>query len=202
MLITFLIFVYQIELILASVIGYNSPFEMLDKFPYLRILAGTVGPLLHSDASHLVGNLGVLLFAGLYIEYLHGTRCLYILFFASGYVGAWIPALLVGASIGASGATWGLIGFALFSSLYNYFSPIVEQTSGSNSPSQIIDALSVLNWGYIIPLALTIWKSQSVFISVFVKTGTDSGDLSHLVGFILGVVFGLSFILRQIRSEI
>jgi len=74
-----LILVYQAELPLADQLGYVSAKAMLAELPAIgkKALTAVFGPFLHRGASHVIGNVGVLLPVGSYIKYVYGRSLLY-----------------------------------------------------------------------------------------------------------------------------
>jgi len=135
---------------------------------------------LHGSLLHLMFNLFALVFFGLVVEGMIGSRRFLFLFFASGIFANIISFNFYPASLGASGAILGLIGCL-----------------AALRPMMII-------WTFNLPmpmfLAATIWIIASV-LGVFGLGDSGTGYIAHLAGIMFGIIYGLVLRLHIIQKE-
>lgn len=185
-LIALLVLIFQVELILATELGYQSVKAMLSVLPVdiKKATAFLFGPFLHRGASHLVKNLGVLLVFGSYLEWMHKRKTLYVFFVTVGYLAAWPPILLGAAgAVGASGVTFGLVGWAAIYAMSRIIHLVID-----GSPFALAHLIMVFYaFGFI--------RSE---VLEFLTVGlSDAGVLTHVFGIFLGLVFGISILIQQ-----
>lgn len=189
--------VYQIEILAADQFGFPSPQAMFGAIPTsLKSLpTASFGPFLHQSASLVLGNLGILLLAGAYIEYFYGERPLYIFYLVAGYVAAWFPLFFgsVGA-IGASGVTYGLQAWMAVHSI----SCILVIFS------DIVDGKVILDrrFGYIIPLAFGAGSTVGVMTLMFGGSISGAGDVTHFIGAMIGLAWGVYYAINKEDDQI
>jgi len=125
---------------------------------------------LHGSLLHLMFNLFALVFFGLVIEGIIGSKRFLFLFFASGIFANIISFNFYPASLGASGAILGLIGCL-----------------AALKPWMII-------WTFNMPmpmfLAAIIWIAASI-LGVFGLGDSGTGYIAHLSGIMFGIIYGL-----------
>lgn len=195
-LVAILILVYQIEILVVSYAGYQSPYAMFDSQPsqIKRILAASLGPFLHQGNSHLFGNLGALLLTGMYIEYFYKENTLYIFFLTTGYIAAWLPLLLgsVG-TVGASGVTYGLQAFMAVHAIFRIHTMLWDVFDGE----VVLDR----RLGHIVPLAFGTENTLGVIILVLSGSISGAGDVSHFIGAMVGLVWGSHYVFNEVDSQ-
>lgn len=188
-----LVFVYQIEIVLTGQFGYQSPQALFDAVPsgLKPVLTAILGPFLHQSASLVLGNLGILLLAGAYIEYFHGERSLYSFYFLAGYTAAWVPLFFgsVGA-VGASGVTYGLQAWMAVHAT----SRIISMLSDGDT---IIDR----RFGHIVPLGFGAGSTVAVTMLVFGGNIGGAGDVTHFIGAMVGLIWGGFQVLRPVDRQ-
>ena len=129
--------------------------------------------LLHSDVSHLFYNLLSLFFFGIILEKILGSKRFLAIFFLSGIIANLISINFYTASLGASGAIFGIIG-CLF---------ILR-------PKILVFAM-----GFPIPmyLATIVWIIIDIFRTMM---PTNVGTYAHFSGLGIGILFGLYYYSR------
>ena len=123
---------------------------------------------LHGSLNHLLSNMFALFFFGLACESLLGGKRFLTTFLVTGVLANIISMFFYPASLGASGALFGIIGCMLI----------------------LRPHLNVFAFGMILPLwvASCIWIGIDI-VGVFVPSGT--ANLAHLSGMLFGVIIGL-----------
>jgi len=203
-LIGVLILVYQGEVLLADHFGYANPMEMFANQSVLqkRLLAALAGPFLHQGSGHIIGNLGLFLLLGIYIEHAYSERVLVTFFLISGYISIWATLGLgfVGA-VGASGVTFGLqawMGIHAFSRFIEYLVDLASYAIHS-----IKDAVDVPdNPGAVThrrllyaPFFLFGFGSPVDVLSAVVNGQANGAtEISHAVGALVGLSWGLIYL--------
>jgi len=179
-----LVAAFQIEVILAGLLGYSSSMAMLNapSWEYRRVLGALLGPFLHQGPEHLVDNLGVLLLTAGYLEYEYNRSHIYLFYLIAGYFALLPPLILnLGGAVGASGATFGLSSWILVHSIGR----ILEMAWESELDLRILHSLPVL---------FALAKAQVAMQIMNQITGTD--DLTHLLGAMIGLFLGIHFTLN------
>ncbi len=125
---------------------------------------------LHGSLSHLVYNLFALILFGLILESLVGSKKFLLLFFITGILANLISVNFYFASLGASGAIFGIIG----------------------ALAVIRPMMTIWAFGLPMPMfvAAIIWAAGDI-IQTFVPTNV--GTIAHLSGIFFGVILGLFF---------
>jgi membrane associated rhomboid family serine protease len=191
-LVATLIFVFQLELIAASLLGRDNVTQMLVQLSDFAklLLASAFGPFLHQGPEHLVGNLGVLLIVGAYVEWVEGRNILYQFFLVAGYSTIWLSIIIATpGAVGASGITYGLAALGMVHGIV----AIVRQTERGNPKWSILVHLFAFGFGFV--------KSGSTFLTVKNSTQISGGEVAHLFGIFLGVTWGAITLLRVRRTE-
>ena len=131
----------------------------------------------HASGSHLIYNMFALIFFGLILESIIGTKKYVLLYLSSGIIVNIISVNFYSSSLGASGAIFGIIG--------------------------CLTALrpKLMVWAFSLPmpmfLASLLWALGDL-IGVFIPLN-NTANLAHLVGLALGLVLGL--ILRKTKTR-
>ncbi|WP_436927793.1 rhomboid family intramembrane serine protease [Halosimplex amylolyticum] len=179
-----LIAVFQVEIVVASSLEYSTSRELLQALSkeFKVLIAAVAGPFIHQGPRHLIGNLGMLLIAGGYLEYEYDQHFLYVFYLSVGYLAAWAP-LTIGFSgaIGASGVTFGLTSWLLIHST----SRLLEMAYSGNFDRRA--------W-HVLPFAFGFLKAHQTIEIIPVISGAD--DVTHLFGAFLGMIIGATFVLQ------
>ncbi len=125
---------------------------------------------LHGSLAHLVYNLFALIFFGLILEKVIGSKKFLLVFFISGILANLLAVNFYTASLGASGAIFGVIGALT-----------------------VIKPLMTV-WAFSLPMPLFVasilWTIGNI-IQTFVPS--NIGTLAHLTGLAIGLIFGFFF---------
>ena len=140
---------------------YNSPLNNITT--YVRMFGHVLG---HTDWSHLVSNLMYILILGPLIEEKYSSKKMLILILVTAFVTALVKMVFFPnvALLGASGIVFALILLASFTSTKNREIPITA----------IIVAI--------------IYLGDQIVTGLF--TGDNVSQLSHIIGGIIGCIFG------------
>ena len=179
-----LIAIFQGEVLVAKALGFSSTAEMFKSLPTLsqRLIAALLGPFIHQGPAHLIGNLGVLLLAGGYLEFQYGQRPFYVFFLVVGYLAAWVPlAMGFTGAVGASGVAFGLSMWLLVHSI----SKLLKMGWDTEIDRRIFHIVFVF-YGLV--------KADAVLEDF--QAMNNTGDLTHVFGAMFGLVFGFWFVLR------
>lgn len=187
-LVAILLIVFQVEILASTALGYASVRELFAAPSILtkKFIAVVLGPFLHRGDSHLIGNLGVLLILGAYLEWTHGRKVIYAFYLSIGYVAAWVPVLLgsVGA-LGASGVTYGLGGLALVFGSYRGL-----KLAYRGLPTRAIAHLLVAMYGFV--------SVCSALSQLLLDGVANAGVVTHAFGAFLGAIFAVKILSERI----
>lgn len=128
---------------------------------------------LHGGISHLVYNLFALIFFGLILESLIGSRRFLWVFFLSGIIANVIAIDFYEWSLGASGAIYGVIGALTI----------------------IRPLFVVFAFGIPMPLFLAsaLWITGDILRGAGAFGPTNIGTIAHLTGIVVGFIFGFMY---------
>jgi membrane associated rhomboid family serine protease len=130
---------------------------------------------LHANIAHLFYNLFALILFGLILEKLIGSKKFIFVYFASGIIANLIAFNFYPASLGASGAIYGIMGCLAIL-----------------KPKMVV-------WVYSLPMpmfiAAIIWTAGSI-LGVFGLGDPTTGHIAHLSGIAVGILYGLFLRLR------
>jgi membrane associated rhomboid family serine protease len=125
---------------------------------------------LHGSVTHLLYNIFALALFGTFLESFIGSKKFLLLFLATGIVANLIAVNFYPSSLGASGAIFGVIG------------------------ALVVIRPGMIVWAFGLPMPLFIagvlWATGD-FIGLFVPS--NIGNIAHLSGMFLGLIFGLFF---------
>jgi hypothetical protein len=148
--------------------GFTDAFVLLSSDVFSRPWILLTSVFLHGGLEHLVYNMFALVMFGLILEKLIGSRRFLIVFFLSGLFSGSVSSLFYRASLGASGAIFGIIGVLAVL-----------------RPKMVV-------WVYSVPmpmfLAAGIWAAIDLF-GLFYPSQVASA--AHLAGLVLGLMLGL-----------
>jgi len=166
-----MIFVYILQVV---VVGFTDWFVLNGKavyeYQYWRFVTAI---FLHGDIMHLISNLFALLFFGVILEKLIGSKRFLIVFFSSGIIANIIAINFYDSSLGASGAIYGVIGTATI----------------------IKPFMMIFAFGLIMPffIGAILWIIADILRGLGVFGSTEVGSIAHLSGIAIGFILGLLF---------
>lgn len=170
-LIIFITFFFQIFFS-----GFTEAFLLNDNVYDGEVWRYITSIFLHGGTSHLIYNLFALLLFGFILENLIGSKRFLAVFFGSGIIANIISVNFYPASLGASGAIYGIIGCITIL-----------------KPFMIVWA-----FGLIMPifLAAILWILGDI-LGIFMPSNV--GNIAHLSGVLIGFLTG--FLLRKKRKK-
>jgi len=135
---------------------------------------------LHGGVTHLIFNLFALLFFGITLEKLAGTKRFLWIFFISGILANIISVNFYTSSLGASGSIMGIIG----------------------AVTVLRPMMMVWAFGMIMPMfvAAALWIAGDILGTIGFFAGNpidNTGNIAHLSGIFVGVFFTLFFKTRK-----
>lgn len=175
---------YAIKLSLLIVAVFMAQFLIpaLTNFFVLNRLSWTqpwrflTSIFLHGGIAHLVLNLFALLFFGSVLEKFIGSKRFLIVFFTTGILANLVAVNFYSASLGASGAIFGILGTLI-----------------------IIRPLMAV-WAFGIPMPLFVagilWAAADLLGAYGFFTGNpidNTGNIAHLSGMLFGILFGFFY---------
>jgi len=163
-----IIFVFVLQVLIG---GFTELFVLSQEF-YFQIWRFFTAIFLHSGLTHLIFNLFALLLFGSILEKLIGGRRFLIVFFVTGILANLISVNFYTLSLGASGAIFGILGTLIV----------------------IKPGLPVWVFGLPMPIFVAgiLWVGADL-LGVFGFGETGVGNIAHLSGLFLGLVFGFYY---------
>lgn len=160
--------------ILQNLIPGFTDALILDKQSYYQPWRFLTSIFLHGGWMHLLYNLFALGLFGSILEKLIGGRKFLAIFFLAGIFANLVAVNFYASSLGASGAIYGVLGCLAF----------------------IRPGMAIWAFGLPMPMfiAVILWIAGSV-IGIFVPSNV--GDIAHLSGIVIGLLFGLVLRLRR-----
>ena len=133
---------------------------------------------LHSGIIHLIYNLFALLFFGVLLEKLIGSKKFLFLFFFSGIIANLIGVWFYPSSLGASGAVYGIFGALVV------LKPFIM----------------VWAFGLVMPMFIAgiLWVIGGI-IGIFIPSNT--GHIAHLSGIGIGILFGIILLIKKKKKK-
>lgn len=196
-LVAVLLLVFLVELLLAAGLGFDSPeamFETLSRTSK-RALAVSLGPFLHQGYRHIVDNILILLLVGAYVEHGYDRPTFYRFVLVAGYLAAWFPLVLgFTGAVGASGITFGLMGWAISHALFQVFRGVSEVVAEGN-------LWGMFRFLHLLPLVLCFAKVRAAIVATLSFATGGAGELTHLAGAILGTGWGIRRIATSLSNE-
>lgn len=127
---------------------------------------------LHGSITHLAYNLFALLFFGIILEKLIGSKKFLIIFFASGIIANIISVNFYPSSLGASGAIYGILGAIAI----------------------IRPMIMIWAFGIIMPmfLAAILWTIGDI-LGALGMFKSNTGYIAHLSGIAIGIITGIFY---------
>lgn len=133
---------------------------------------------LHGSLAHLLSNMFALALFGSILEKIVGWKKLLVIFVVSGIIASIGSSFLYSASLGASGAIFGIIGALAVA-----------------RPRMVVWVLGV---PAPMVIAALLWAIQDV-IGLFAPT--NIANLAHLVGLVVGAFFGIKYYEKRIKTK-
>jgi len=169
--------VFMLQLVVER---FTSLF-ILDRYFSYQIWRFVTALFLHGSFSHLIVNVFALMLFGTILESFIGSRKFILIFFSSGIIANIIAVNFYPASLGASGAIYGILG------------------------ALVILRPMLIVWVYGLPMPMfvagIVWAANDL-IGLFLPS--DIGHIAHLSGIAVGAIFGLFYreaIIRREKSE-
>jgi uncharacterized protein len=167
--------------IIQSIFPVFTDFFVLNQNSIPQIWRFVSSIFLHGSITHLIYNLFALVFFGILLEKLIGSKKFLFLFFLSGIIANMISVNFYPSSLGASGAIMGIIG------ALTVLKPMVM----------------VWAFGMILPMfiAAGLWVAGDILgaLGAFGKTGI--GNIAHLSGVGVGLILGLILRITLMKKE-
>lgn len=153
----------------SGVSGFTESFLLDSSEVAVRPWVLITSIFLHGSASHLIFNMFALVLFGLMLERFIGSNRFLIVFFASGIIAGAASSLMYPASLGASGAVYGILG-----------------TLAAVRPRMIV-------WTYGVPMPMV---AAAGFYLLLDMAGlffpSNVANAAHIAGLIAGAVIGLA----------
>lgn len=165
-----LVAIISFVFILQSVAGITEQFILVSSQIASKPYTLLTSVFLHADLLHLGYNMIALALFGLILEGIAGGKRFLAVFFAAGLTASLAAAMFYSASLGASGAVFGVIG-----------------TLVVLRPKMTVFAL-----GVPMPLfaAAVVWILLDL-LGIFFPTGV--ANTAHIAGLLAGIAFGLAW---------
>jgi membrane associated rhomboid family serine protease len=161
--------------------GFSELFVLNDRANNGEFWRFLTAIFLHGSITHLLYNLFALAFFGLVLEGIIGSRKFLTVFFVSGIIANVIAVNFYDASLGASGAIYGVIG------ALTVLSPF----------------LLVFAFGLPMPMILAsiVWVSGDILRTFGAFGETNIGTIAHLSGIGIGLIFGFMYRRKKVSRE-
>ncbi len=148
--------------------GFTESFVLNNKALNGEVWRFVTAIFLHGSLIHLIYNLFALLFFGVLLERLIGSKKFFLVFFGSGIIANIVSVNFYNSSLGASGAVYGIIGCLAILKPF----------------------MMVWAFGLVMPMfAAAIFWTLGGIIGLFVPS--DTGHIAHLSGIGIGFLVGL-----------
>tara|TARA_Y100000294_G_C8543009_1_gene331979 strand:+ start:1051 stop:1689 length:639 start_codon:yes stop_codon:yes gene_type:complete len=157
--------------ILQTVLGreFTNAFILVGGDVFARPWIMITSMFLHGGPSHLLFNMYVLYVFGSLLEQRIGTKRFFSIYFVSGILAAFAASFFYPLSLGASGAVMGMLGVLII----------------------LMPDLRLLFF-FVVPMQLWMAAIAIALIDVFgVFFPTGVGNIAHLVGMGVGLLYGL-----------
>jgi len=162
--------------LLQNMIGGFTEVFLLTPSAWTQVWRFLTAVFLHAGVGHLFYNLFALALFGSILERLIGGKRFLLIFFTSGILANVFSVFFYPASLGASGAIFGVIGALI-----------------AVRPMLVV-------WAFGLPMPIFIagilWAGGDLMGAIGYFTGNpidNTGNLAHLSGMFIGLVFGLLF---------
>jgi len=177
-----MIFVFVLQLLISGFTGFFVLNELaVDGWQIWRFLTAV---FLHGGAGHLLYNLFALALFGSILEKLVDGKKFLIIFFVTGILANVFSVNFYSASLGASGAIFGVIGALIFV-----------------RPMQVV-------WAFGLPMPIFVagiaWAIGDIIGAVGFFSGNpldNTGNLAHLSGMFFGLILGALYRKRRRKKQ-
>ena len=169
----FSIFMIIVFLFQVFINGFTELFILDDRANNGEMWRFVTAIFLHGSVSHLAYNLLALFFFGLVLESLIGSRRFLWVFFVSGIIANVIAINYYDASLGSSGAIYGVIGALTI----------------------IRPLFVVFAFGIPMPLFLAsaVWITGDILRGLGAFGPTNIGAIAHITGIFIGFIMGIMY---------
>lgn len=166
--------IFLIQLIFS---GFTDLF-LLNKEAFIQIWRFITPIFLHGGFAHLLYNVFALALFGSMLERLIGSRRFLLVFFISGLLANIVSVNFYDASLGASGAIFGVIGALIF----------------------IRPLMFIFAFGFPMPMFIAgiLWAAGDL-IGLFYSTGGNTANIAHLSGMFFGLILGFIYRKKTLR---
>ena len=193
-LVTILTGIYGLEVIIAAVLGFPNVRTMLTmlSFNEKRLVAFTIGPLIHQGNMHLLGNVVSLMVFGSYVEWHIGWRRFLIISAIVGYGATWLLLMteIVGA-VGASSITHGLESITVFVGVVRFSEEFLSIQDMTDIFRPIAHTIPVIIGFHFAVEALRAGMNVSINATVAI----------HALGALVGLVIGSWYLTDSVRKS-
>jgi len=162
--------------LLQNIIGGFTELFLLNEMSFVQLWRFLTAVFLHADIGHLFYNLFALALFGSILERLIGGKRFLLVFFTSGILANVFSVFFYPSSLGASGAIFGVIGALI-----------------AVRPMLVV-------WAFGLPMPIFIagilWAGGDLMGAIGYFTGNplnNTGNLAHLSGVFIGLIFGLFY---------
>jgi uncharacterized protein len=133
---------------------------------------------IHADLRHLMSNLFALALFGFILERILGSRKFLQVFFIAGIAAGIAASLFYEASLGASGAVYGIIG-----------------SLATIRPKMIV-------WAFGVPMPMIVAAASWIFLDFAgLFNPTNVANAAHIAGMIAGVIMAYSYRKKEDKKE-
>jgi membrane associated rhomboid family serine protease len=170
--------IFVVFLIQLLVSGFTDLF-LLNSNAFVEIWRFITPIFLHGGFAHLLYNVFALALFGSMLERLIGSRRFLIVFFVAGILANIISVNFYDASLGASGAIFGVIGALVI----------------------IRPFMMIFAFGFPMPMFIAgiLWAAGDM-IGLFYSTGENTANMAHLSGMFFGLILGFIYRKKALRG--
>lgn len=159
------IIVFILQIILGR--NFTEAFVLISSDVFTRPWILLTSMFLHGNPFHLLFNMYVLFLFGSLLEHKLGSKKFLLLYFVSGIVASFISSFFYPATLGASGAIYGILGAIII----------------------LIPHLKVMI--LFLPIPMDLWKALILVAIIDTLLLSNIAVAAHLAGLACGLLFGL-----------
>ena len=173
-----------IVIFIIQLIAFANDFKfsetlLLDQTSFIQVWRFVTSIFLHGSLEHLLFNMFALaLFGSILEKFIGGYKFLRV-FFITGILANLISVNFYPASLGASGAIFGIIGALVL------IKPLIMVWGPGGFPMPMV-------------LAAAIWAALDLF-GIFLPSNV--GNIAHLTGMLFGFIFGFVYLEKKKKSK-
>jgi len=152
--------------------------KSIDNFEIYRFITAI---FLHGSLIHLMLNLFALLFFGAILEKKIGSKKFILIYFFSGIFANLISVFFYKASLGASGAIYGILGALI----------VIEPF------------MMVFSFGIMMPMFLAgfLWIIANILEGIGVIGNTNTENIAHLSGIAIGIILSFLILKKNFKNS-